>query len=152
MVSLLVSLLAALSGTTPGSPIMAEPSTHVPGCPAPTPNGRRLATAYASSDLYTSARERRGFPRVSAEEIRPLTDSEACKRLREFLEARARAAGGTSSGSRPEFYEVGEYYYAVIPAEASRCTPRPGYLCVDTRWQSLIVFDQSFKLVAAVAI
>jgi hypothetical protein len=152
MTLLLISMLVLLGGATPGDAVRTEAPAYVAGCPARTPIGLSLVTTYASSDLHTRSRHRHGFRRVVADEIRPVTDGEACKRMMELLEARARSVGGTMSGSRPEFYEAGEHYYAVIPVEPSRCTPRPGHACIDTRWQTLIVFDRDYKLLAAIAI
>lgn len=148
----IVFLMLVFGGTAPVSTSAPAAPFGLSECPAPTPRGRRIATEYASSDLYTRARERRGLRRAASDEVRPLTDGEACKRLRALLEARAKQAGGTLTGSRPEFYVVGEYYYAVLPAAPSRCTPRPGHVCVDLRWQGLDVFDRNFRLIASSAV
>jgi hypothetical protein len=69
-----------------------------------------------------------------------------------FLEQQAVAAGGSLAGSSPEFYRVGAYYFAVIPAKPSRCKAPPGQICISTRWQSLDVFDSDMKHLADVLI
>jgi hypothetical protein len=145
----LLFFATVLMGVTPPAPPAAQ---TVAECPAPTAHGRRLVTQWASSDNYTSSRNARGISRVAAEEVRPLTDGSACGRLRAFLEQQAVAAGGSLAGSRPEFYRVGAYYYAVLPAEPSRCKAPPGQICISTRWQALDVFDSELKHLASVAI
>jgi hypothetical protein len=152
MTPLILTLLVALGGTAPDGASALGFNGGVSECPAQTPRGRRLATTYASSDFYASARARRGLRRAAADEVRPLTDANACKRLMALLDSRAKQAGGTLTGSRPEFYAVGEYYYAVLPAAPSQCTPRPRHVCIDTRWQGLDVFDRNFNLLASLLV
>lgn len=145
----LLFFATALVGVIPPAPLAAQ---AVAECPAPTPHGRRLVTQWASSDTYTSSRNARGFSRVAAAEIHPLTDGAICGNLRASLEQQALAAGGSLTGSRPEFYRVGAYYIAVLPAEPSRCKAPPGQICISTRWQSLDVFDGELKHLADVLI
>jgi hypothetical protein len=152
MIPLILSLTVALGGSAADGAVVLDRNVGVSECPAQTPRGRRLATTYATSDLYASARERRGMRRAAPAEVRPLTDGDACKRLMALLESRATQAGGTLTGSRPEFYVVGEYYYAVLPAAPSQCTPRPNHVCIDTRWQGLDVFDRNFNLLVALLV
>lgn len=149
MNSVLLFFATALLGVTPPAPLTAQ---TVAECPAPTTHGRRLVTQWASSDTYTSSRNARGISWVAAEEVHPLTDGAICGRLRAVLAQQALAAGGSLTGSRPEFYRVGAYYFAVLPAEPSQCKAPPGQICISTRWQSLDVFDRELKHLADVVI
>jgi hypothetical protein len=110
---------------------------------------------YTSHDVYAVVRARYGVQRGAADTVRLLTDqkdADACRRLMEALQERARAAGGDLASSRPEFYEVSGYYYAPAPLPRSRCKRGPGHVCIDTRWQSMAIFSRDFKLIASVAI
>lgn len=153
VIPLFLALGLTLTVPDPGQATAA--ASPQAACPAATPQGRRLVVNFASSELYAQNRERRGIARAEAAQVRPLTDrhdAAACNRLMQALIHRVNNAGGTLGDSRPEFYAAGPYYFAVMPASPSRCRARPGFVCIDTRWQALDVFDRDFVLIAALAV
>lgn len=155
VIPLFLALGLTLTVPNPAPATAAGASPQAVACPAATPQGRRLVVNFASSELYANNRERRGIVRAEAAQVRPLVDrhdAAACGRLMQALIQRANDAGGTLGDSRPEFYAAGAYYFAVIPASPSRCRARPGFVCIDTRWQALDVFDRDFVLIAALAV
>jgi hypothetical protein len=68
------------------------------------------------------------------------------------LGARAREAGASLTLVGVEFYEDANYYYVVIPAPPTRCTPSRDHACLATRWQAVQVFDREFGFIAGAAV
>lgn len=140
----------ALNGTNL-QPDRASPLPHAVECPAQTANGRRLVNLYANDDRYEASRTKNHVSRGAPEHVRRLEDGAACARLMEILAERAASVGGSLNGTRPEFYTVGAYYYAVIPSEPRPCNAPGRSMCRGSHWQILHVFDRNFNLVAAAA-
>ncbi|HEX8430919.1 MAG TPA: hypothetical protein VF625_06505, partial [Longimicrobium sp.] len=86
-----------------------------------------------------------GIPRAAPEDVRLLTDSAdaaTCARLRDILEQHARMVGGTLRNPTVEFYQVGDFYFAAVPAGPSKCRPPAdgSGICLDLRWRALSIF------------
>lgn len=150
---MLTALLAlSISLPTPGVLGVPRQMDLHSVCTRGTANGRYLVTRYTGAELYAPARARNQIATVDSTQIRLVTDDALCARMRDQLRRRAESLGGTIANSHPEFYRAGQYYVAVVPASPSKCRARPGTICIDTRWQTLTVFDQDLNPIAGVLI
>ena len=105
---------------------------------------------FTNSDRYAPFKSRHRL-RASLR-IRGVKDAAACQRLRAVLTARAHEAGASLTAASVEFYDDANYYYLVIPAPPSRCTPSRDHACLATRWQAVQVFDRQFTFIAGAAV
>lgn len=107
-------------------------------------------------DVFTNTERFAAFKRQhrlrASNRIRGVKDATTCQRLRAVLTARAHDAGASPAVPGVEFYQDANYYYVVIPAPPSRCTPSPDHACLATRWQAVQVFDRQFTFLAGAAV
>jgi len=144
---LFLILAVALHGSAEFQPLHP---TQPSGCPAATAQGLRVMDVFTNAERYAAFKSR--YRLRASTQIGTVKDALACERLRAVLTTHAREAGANFTSAGVEFYEDANYYYAVIPAPPSRCTPGPDHACLSTRWQSVRVFDRNFTFISGAAI
>ncbi|HEY0154976.1 MAG TPA: hypothetical protein VGB92_23400 [Longimicrobium sp.] len=151
MTSIFLFFAIALHGGSAGDAFQARPSSQQSVCPTQTAQGLRVMDVFTNSDRYAPVKRQhrlRTSPRISG-----VKDAATCQRLRAVLTARAQAAGSSvAAAPGVQFYEDANYYYVVIPAPPSRCTPSRDHACLSTRWQAVQVFDRQFTFIVGAAV
>jgi len=152
----LLPLVLSLHGTPPAVPLLPSSIQAPPACARETEDGRKIVTYTVTMEVHARRRAEYGIPRAAPEAVRLLTDSAdaaTCAKLRDVLEQRARVVGGTLRNPNLEFYQVGDFYFAALPAGPSKCRPPAdgSGICIDLRWRGLSIFDQNLNLLASIA-
>lgn len=153
----LLPLVLSLHGAAPVVPHFQSSTHRAPACAPETEEGREIVTYTVAMDVHAKRRAEYGIPRAAPEAVRLLTDSgdaATCAKLRDVLEQRARVVGGTLRNPNLEFYQVGDFYFAALPAGPSTCRPPADgsrRICIDLRWRGLYIFDRHLNRLASIA-
>jgi hypothetical protein len=150
MNSLFLVLIVSLHGGVAGAADQPLPPAQRSGCPAETAQGLRVMDVFTNTDRYAAFKSQHRLR--ASDRISGVKDAAACQRLRVVLTTRADEAGASVTATGVEFYEDANYYYVVLPAPRSRCTPSPNHACLATRWQAVQVFDREFTFIAGAAV
>jgi hypothetical protein len=116
--------------------------------------GSWIATHYAASPSSARSRQHEHIPTATLADVRLLTDStdaETCRKVLAGVQRFISAQGGTLAPTTPEFYQVGDLYYAVLVLHEHHPIVPPGYVYIDGRWTPLLILNQNFEVVAAIA-
>ncbi|HEX8213483.1 MAG TPA: hypothetical protein VF584_25125 [Longimicrobium sp.] len=147
---LFLVLAVALHGGSVGTAFQPLSPSRQSGCPAETAQGLRVMELFTNTDRYTSFKSQHRLR--ASDRIRGVQDAAACQRLRALLTTQPHEPGASLTPAGMEFYEDANYYYAVLPAPGSRCTPSRDHGCLATRWQAVQVFDREFTFIAGGAV
>lgn len=150
MNSLFLFLAVTLHGGSVGAALQPHRATQPSGCPAETAHGLRVMDVFTNAERFATFKSQHRLR--ASERIRAVKDAAACQRLRAVLTTRAHEAGTSFTAASVEFYEDANYYFSVIPAPPSRCTPSRDHACLATRWEAVQGFDRQFTFIAGAAV
>jgi hypothetical protein len=123
-------------------------------CPGELSDSRTVVTRVATAAEYSPSRRELSLPAVTRGDVRRLSDasdSNACQRINQILNARAPMADWRSHWT-PVLYTAGGYFYAILVPIRDDTPAPPGTFKIDLRWTPLVVLKGDFTVVGTMAI